>query len=94
MGALLKNRDLWLYLVAFPAGHGAVDWGSAAFWLLAPAMAIAMDLSPVQIGLLFAIRQLGYAAQLPAGLIGDATKNRGQILAATFWWVAIAQFAA
>jgi len=81
--------------VAFPTGHAAVDWGSAAFWLLAPAMALAMDLSATQIGVLFVMRQIGGGiTQLPAGLIGDSISKRGRFLLATFWWVAVAQLIA
>ncbi|MEE2700683.1 MAG: MFS transporter [Chloroflexota bacterium] len=88
----LKKHEQWLYLVAFPTGHAAVDWGSAAFWLLAPAMALAMDLSATQIGVLFVMRQIGGGiVQLPAGVIGDSISKRGRFLLATFWWVAVAQ---
>ena len=81
--------------MAFPTGHAAVDWGSAAFWLLAPAMALAMDLSATQIGVLFVMRQIGGGiTQLPAGLIGDSISKRGRFLLATFWWVAVAQLLA
>lgn len=92
---MLSRKERLLYLVAFPAGHGAVDWGSGAFWILAPAIALAMDLSPTQVGLLFAMRQVGSGvAQLPAGLTGDSLRRRGTFLLSTFWWVAIAQLAA
>ena len=81
--------------MAFPTGHAAVDWGSAAFWVLAPAMALAMDLSATQIGVLFVMRTIGGCiTQLPAGLIGDSISKRGRFLLATFWWVAVAQLLA
>ena len=67
----------------------------SAFWLLAPAMALAMDLSATQIGVLFVMRQIGGGiTQLPAGLIGDSISKRGRFLLATFWWVAVAQLLA
>lgn len=82
-------------MVAFPAGHGAVDWGGGALWLLAPAIASALGLSPSQVGLLFTMRTLGAnMAALPAGLIGDSIRWRGIFLLGTFWWVAAAQIAA
>lgn len=89
------RKQQWLYLVAFPVGHGAVDWGSGALWLLAPAMALAMDLSPVQVGMLFAARQIAAGiTQLPAGLIGDNFRRRGVFLLSTFWLVSITQLIA
>ena len=89
------NRQRWLYLVAFPAGHGAVDWGGGALWLLAPAMAVSMDLSPLQVGMLFAARQVAAGiSQLPAGLFGDHLSSRGYFLLGTIWWVCIAQLIA
>lgn len=90
-----SKQHKWLYLIAFPVGHGAVDWGGGALWLLAPAMAISMGLTPVQVGILFAARQLGSGlSQLPAGFIGDHLRRRGRFLLATFWWVSVAQLAA
>lgn len=89
------KQQQWLYLVAFPAGHGAVDWGSGALWLLAPAMAVSMGLSPLQVGILFAARQIASGiAQLPAGLIGDNLRGRGNFLLGTFWLVSAAQLIA
>ncbi|PZC46593.1 MAG: putative arabinose efflux permease, MFS family [Chloroflexi bacterium] len=60
-------------------------------WLLAPAIALALDLSPTQVGLLFTMKMLGAGlAYVPAGIIGDSTKRRGIFLLSTFWWVAVA----
>ena len=85
----------WLYLVVFPVGHGAVDWGGGALWLLAPAMALSLGLSPLQVGMLFATRQLASGiSQLPAGMIGDNLKRRGYFLLSTFWLVSVAQLVA
>ena len=81
--------------MAFPVGHGAVDWGGGALWLLGPAMAISMGLTPFQVGLLFAARQIGSGiSQLPAGFIGDHLRRRGAFLLVTFWWVSTAQLIA
>ena len=92
---MLSKRERWLYLVAFPGGHGAVDWGGGALWLLVPAMALALDLTTVQIGVLFVLRQVaGGIAQLPAGLFGEGMKRRGRFLLMTFWWVSAAQILA
>ena len=69
-----------------------MDWGGGALWLLGPAIAISMGLSPFQVGILFAARQIGAGiAQLPAGFIGDNLKSRGTFLLATFWCVSAAQ---
>jgi MFS family permease len=60
-------------------------------WLLAPAIALALDLSPTQIGLLFTLKMLGAGlVYIPAGILGDSMKHRGFFLLSTFWWVAIA----
>ncbi len=84
-----------LYMIAFPAGHLAVDWPGAAVWLLAPAIAVALDLSPGEVGLLITIHALGASlAYLPAGLLGDHVRRRGLLLAATFWWVVLGYLAA
>ena len=84
-----------LYLGAFPVGHGAVDWGSGAMWLLAPAIALALDLSPTQVGLLFTLKMLGAGlVYVPAGILGDCMRRRGLFLLSTFWWVAIAYIVA
>ena len=72
-----------------------MDWGGGAFWLLAPAIALSMGLSPAQVGVLFALRQIGSAvALLPAGFVGDSIRRREPFLLTTFWWVAVAQLAA
>jgi MFS family permease len=72
-----------------------VDWGGGALWLLGPAMAISMGLSPFQMGILFAARQIGAGiVQLPSGFIGDNLKRRGTFLLATFWCVSVAQLLA
>lgn len=82
-------------MAGLPLGHTAVDWGSGALWLLAPAISLAMDLSPAQVGLLFALRQIGSGvATIPAGIIGDSLARRGRFLLVTFWWVVIAQLIA
>ena len=44
-----------LPIVAFCLGHMAVDWPHGAIWILAPTIAVAMELSPGDLGLLFAI---------------------------------------
>lgn len=81
------NRFL---LIALPFGHLANDWPGAALWVLAPAIALSMGLGPVEVGLLITIHSAGASlAYLPAGLIGDTFRNRGNLLAGTFWWVAI-----
>lgn len=88
-------KDRLLYFGAYPVGHGAVDWGGAALWLLAPAMALAMDLSPAKVGLLFTGRAIGAGiAYFPAGILGDSVRRRGPFLLSTFWWVVAGYLAA
>jgi len=82
-------------LFVFPLGHLANDWAPSAIWLLAPAIALSMGLSPGEVGILIAIHSIGASlAYLPAGLLGDHFRNRGLLLMATFWWVAIGYFIA
>jgi len=69
----------------------AVDWGGAALYLLVPAIAIDLGLSPAQVGLLFTGTMMGAGlVALPAGVLGDTIRFRGIFLLSTFWWVAIA----
>ncbi len=92
---MTSRRELILYFLAFPAGHAAVDWGSAALWLLAPPMALALGLSPAQVGFLFTAKALGAGlTYLPAGILGDRSQNSGRFLMTTFWWVAASYLAA
>ena len=78
------------FLVSFPLGHLANDFAPGSVWLLTPAIAIAMDLTPAEIGLLIGIHTVGAAlGYLPAGILADHVANRGRLLAATFWWVGI-----
>ena len=92
---MTRGEKRWLYLVAFPAGHCAVDWGGAALWVLAPAIALSMGLSPARVGLLFTMKALGSGlVPLPAGLLGDALRNRGGFMLGTLWWVVVAYLVA
>ena len=81
----MKNRTL---LTWFTLGHFANDWSVCALWLIVPAVGIAMELSPAEVGLLFTICNVGAAlAYLPAGILTDHVSNRGRLLLGTFWWV-------
>ena len=83
----MNNRSL---LTWFTLGHFANDWSVCSLWLIVPAVGIAMDLSPAEVGLLFTICNVGGAlAYLPAGILADHVSNRGRLLVATFWWVAV-----
>lgn len=82
-------------LIVFPLGHLANDWPGAALWLLAPAIALSLDLSTAEVGLLITLHGAGASlGYLPAGIVGDRVRNRGALLAVTFWWVAAGYFAA
>ncbi len=77
-------------LLSFSLGHLANDWAPSTIWIVAPAVAVAMDLSPAEVGLLITISHVGAAlAYLPAGVLADRVANRGRLLLGTFWWVAI-----
>ena len=94
-GPAPTQRGGRLGLFIFPLGHLVNDWPSATLWLLAPAVALSMDLTPAEVGLLIsihgAVASVGY---LPAGLLGDRFPNRAALLAGTFFWVAVGYFAA
>ena len=93
MNTTIKNHRF--YLLFFPLGHMAVDWGGGAILLLAPAIAIAYDLSALQVGILLTSMELGAGiAYAPAGMLGDRIKRRGFLLLLSFWWVAIGFFIA
>lgn len=78
------------FLTWFALGHLAIDWPIASLWLIVPTAGIAMGLSPTEVGLLFTIFNIGGAfAFLPAGILADHASNRGRLLIATFWWVAV-----
>ena len=77
-------------ILPFTVGHFANDWAPTAVWLIVPAVAITMNLSPAEVGLLFTIHSIGSAiAFLPAGILADRVSNRGRLLQMTFWWVAV-----
>ena len=84
-----------LPILAFCFGHMAVDWPHGAIWILAPTIAVAMDLSPGDLGLLFAITAIGSTAvHIPAGLLTDHSQRRGRLFVMTFVWVVVGYLAA
>ncbi len=85
-GDPLKRR----LLIYFSFGHLANDWAPCSIWLIAPAIGVAMDLSPGEVGVLIGVASAGAAlGYLPAGVLSDRVTRRGWLLLATFWWVAI-----
>lgn len=77
-------------LINMPLGHMANDWAPGAIWILAPAIAANMGLSPSELGLLLTIHYVGASlGYLPAGILSDRVSHQGRLLAMTFWWVAI-----
>ena len=78
-----------LPILAFCAGHLAIDWPHGALWILLPAIAVAMDLTPSDLGLLVGLTAVGATASLvPAGIVSDHVSRRGPLFVATFVWVA------
>ncbi len=92
----MSDRRLPGSLIAvFSLGHLANDWAPGAVWLLTPAIAVSLALSPAEVGLLLTIHSVGAAAAyLPAGVLADRVSDRGRLLLVTFWWVAIGYFLA
>ena len=84
------RREDRLFLGVFALGHFANDWTAGSLLLLTPAIAAAMGLGPVEVGLLLTLNGVGAGlAYLPAGLAADHTRRRGLLLWMTFWWVAL-----
>jgi len=82
-------------LAWFSMGHLANDWAPSTIWIIAPAIAVTMDLSPAEVGLLITIAHFGAAlGYLPAGVLADRVADRGRLLLITFWWVAFGYLAA
>lgn len=82
------KREKAFYFIGFPAGHGALDAGTSALWIIAPAMALSLDLSKTQVGLIFTVIAIAAGVtHIPASLVGE-TRFRKAFLLSTFWWVA------
>lgn len=79
----------------FSLGHFCNDFAPCAIWIIGPAVAISMDLTPAELGMLFTIHSAGAAlAYFPAGMISDHISDRGRFLLITFIWVAVGYFIA
>ncbi len=64
-------------------------------WLLAPAIGLAWELSPAEIGFLFTAHSIGAGlGYLPSGILGDRFSRRGLMLTATLWWAVFGYLAA
>ena len=86
----MNNSAPRSWLLPFSIGHFANDIAPVSLVVLAPAIALEMDLSTAEVGLLLALQGWGSAIGfLPAGLVADATLNRGRLLMITFWWVVV-----
>ena len=82
-------------LYGFSLGHFCNDFAPCAVWIIGPAVAISLDLSPAELGMLFAIHSAGSAlAYFPAGMISDHISDRGRLMLFTFVWVAVGYFIA
>ena len=82
----MSNSAPRSWLLPFSIGHFANDIAPVSLVVLAPAIALEMDLSTAEVGLLLALQGWGSAIGfLPAGLVADATLNRGRLLMITFW---------
>ena len=82
-----QRREERLLLGTFALGHFANDWTAGSLLLLTPAIALAMDLGPAEIGLMLTLYGIGGGlAYLPAGIVADHTRRRGLLLLFTFWW--------
>ncbi len=79
----------------FPLGHFAVDWPAGGLWLLAPAIGLAMDLAPAEVGFAITAHSIGGGlAYIPAGFLSDRVSRRGLLFLAPFFWVVAGYLAA
>jgi predicted MFS family arabinose efflux permease len=84
------NRRPRSLLLPFAAGHFANDLAPVSVLMLAPAIALDLELSTTEVGLLIAIQSWGAALGfLPSGMLADVVSNRGRLMLITFWWVAV-----
>ena len=82
-------------LGALSLGHLCNDWVAGTLWLLAPAIAAAMGLGPIEVGLLLTVNGIGAGlAYIPAGVLSDRFARPGLLMLLSFWWVAIGYLAA
>lgn len=89
------NRRPRSLLLPFSAGHFANDLAPVSVLVLAPAIAVDLGLSTMEVGLLIAIQSWGAALGfLPAGMLADVVSNRGRLMLITFWWVAVGHWLA
>lgn len=87
---MARTREERSLLYWFAAGHWANDSAPGAVWILAPAIGIALQLSPGELGLLIAIHYMGASlAYLPAGILADRVSDHGKLLRMTFIWVTV-----
>ena len=87
---MARTREGRSLLYWFAAGHWANDSAPGAVWILAPAIGIALNLSPGELGLLIAIHFMGASlAYLPAGILADRVADHGKLLRMTFIWVTL-----
>jgi len=92
--APLEPRHRYL-LGALALGHLCNDWVAGTLWLLAPAIAAAMGLGPVEVGLILTVNGIGAGlAYIPAGILSDRSSRPGLLMLLSFWWVAVGYLAA
>jgi len=93
-GQAIESRHRFL-LGALSLGHLCNDWVAGTLWLLAPAIAAAMGLGPVEVGLILTVNGIGAGlAYIPAGILSDRSSRPGLLMLLSFWWVAVGYLAA
>jgi len=90
----LEPRHRFL-LGALALGHLSNDWVAGTLWILAPAIAAAMGLGPVEVGLILTVNGIGAGlAYIPAGILSDRSSRPGLLMLLSFWWVALGYLSA
>ena len=85
------GRERAALLGALTGGHTAIHWFQQIFPLIVPQVTIALGLSPFQVGVMGAARQVGNLMTLPSGLLADSwVKHRAIMLGAALVFMGIA----
>ena len=74
------GRERLTLLGALTGGHTAIHWFQQIFILVVPQVTIALGLSPFQVGVIGAARQVGNLMTLPSGILADSWVRRRAIM--------------
>lgn len=88
---LFRPGDGPMYIITL--GHALTHWYPSSFFLVLPLIAVHLELSYTQIGVLITIRSVIQAlVNIPGGAIVDMVGRRGLIMALSLLWCCIPYF--